>query len=814
MKKFVLKITTFVTIFLVALMAVSCELPSEEPVKISFEGVQDEYTFKTGDEFSEEILLKDVKVTDQNGKDYKDHVVVAGLNAIPLNEDGTLKQSGSWTVKINVVIDGDAVSTKIVRVVVEYVMVETEDIIVNGDFASGSVDPFTLTNIDGSVATMDVAEEELKLVIEALSWQAAFPRVEYKDLVKLEEGKYYEVQFSARATVERDVHVQVGELLAADPWFKDELPVQYYYRLTTEMQNYSFRFEAKSELADLEKLSLLFGFGTLPGDLVSEVCDVYLDNIAIVEVDSLGEDTIAPGITANDSSVFVGTEINLAGLYTVSDNIDAEPEVTVSITDEEGNAVEAIDNTKAGVYTIKVVAKDDASNEAEKSFTLTVKEKPTATTVITNGDQAAAVANGGWIEWHDQWWCGSGVTVKEATVSPSQLVIDYSIEGTNWFALQLFYYDSAIALGEAKISLDINASAAGKVTINGNVVELVVGDNQVEVTATLVAGSASFSMQFGEEGGDPAQISAGKFVLSNLTIGETAVLSGTPTEGEGGGNTDVESNVLSFGAEADAVTNGGWKYWNDQNWCGSAVTVNEATLANNVVTLDYSQTGNCWFGMQLFYYDSALALAETKISLDINASVAGNVTINGNVVELVVGDNHVEVTATLAASKASFSMQFGVLDASQISAGKFVLSNLTFDPAQGGDVTPDPEPEVTPSELPVDIVLNSAVGGAWIYVEVKWENADDAVTAIEVGSITLASGTSVAYTGEVGVSEVTSTSYKMGAGFATAEFIVADNHKLTLTVTHATYTATYEVTFVGANDPSGVDFEIISVVKK
>ena len=214
--------------------------------------------------------------------------------------------------------------------------------------------------------------------MESLSWQAAFPRLDYgqvgkDDRFSLEDGKYYEVSFDAKASVERHIHVQVGELFAEAPWFADALSVQQYIKIGTEMANYSFRFQADASRANLEQLSLLFGHGKLPDGYISEVCDMIYDNIKIVEVDSLGADTMAPSITSNGvTKFFVGDAFDATTIVTVADDQDKAPvlevleaESTLPEVDAEGKL------TTAGEYTIVYVAKDVAGNESEK-FTLNI----------------------------------------------------------------------------------------------------------------------------------------------------------------------------------------------------------------------------------------------------------------------------------------------------------------------------------------------------------------------------------------------------------------------------------------------------------
>ena len=62
-----------------------------------------------------------------------------------------------------------------------------------------------------------------------------------------------------------------------------------------------------------------------------------------------------------------------------------------------------------------------------------------------------------------------------------------------------------------KLSLTIVSSVAEKITINGTVVELAVGENQVEVTYVEDAAKASLSLQGGVNGG--VAFAAGEITL-------------------------------------------------------------------------------------------------------------------------------------------------------------------------------------------------------------------------------------------------------------------------------------------------------------
>lgn len=125
-------------------------------------------------------------------------------------------------------------------------------------------------------------------------------------------------------------------------------------------------------------------------------------------------------------------------------------------------------------------------------------------------------------------------------------------------------------------------------------------------------------------------------------------------------------------------------YWNDQNWTGSNVTVKEASVnENGQTTLTYETvSGSCWYGMQLFYKDSTLTAGKTyRLEFTITSEQAGDITVNGTVVSLQAGENHIEVpyVEPTAENLASVSIQMGVESTGKtIPANSLVVSVFSF----------------------------------------------------------------------------------------------------------------------------------------
>ncbi len=99
--------------------------------------------------------------------------------------------------------------------------------------------------------------------------------------VPFENGKTYEITFEAKSSVEKEIALQVGELLPSAPWYNDFLPSAeniFYRTITTEWATYSYKFTMTQ---DNDKGGILFGLGTVNGNAVNATC--IFDNITIEE---------------------------------------------------------------------------------------------------------------------------------------------------------------------------------------------------------------------------------------------------------------------------------------------------------------------------------------------------------------------------------------------------------------------------------------------------------------------------------------------------------------------------------------------------
>ncbi len=343
------------------------------------------------------------------------------------------------------------------------------------------------------------------------------------------------------------------------------------------------------------------------------------------------------------------------------------------------------------------------------------------------------------IYWNDQNWCGSNTAVKFAMAKEDQ--IQFRFEGaTIDFGFQLFLTNNNVIVGSKyKLKMNIWSDVAGKVTINGQDVDLKVGDNIVSVEFTSANADQNGNKIASAITFKNNEISAATLKMSNIRWTEVI---------DGVADTDVgqaceEPDLLKelkteIAAPVGVVYN------------AEAKTVAFAAVTNAV---SYKVT---------VYSDSACA-TETSFK-DVAIT-------NGGVLD----------TSALEAGTYYLKV-FAVAEDGTVSEGSTAVTLTVAAPVDDSDEEENPgEGEENPGEQLTDysVTLSSGVGGAWLNAKIDF-NGKAALTMDDVNiksaKITLASGNELKSTGKVGVEAISATSIKVGIGFASAEFVAAQNH--------------------------------------
>lgn len=478
-------------------------------------------------------------------------------------------------------------------------------------------------------------------------------------------GKFYKL--SCKINIDQDCTVNLNgnkvDLKEGDN------VITVYYQYTNGLHANSY--------AGVSSFDLVMGYnGLFVQNAVVTVSDVQW------EEDTARVQLVAPSFTLDKDGVISITDTNEVGVGGYLLNVyDGETfETTIDV--KNGEKINTATLSK-GTYTVKLVSTAISthyinSEPSETSATISVSKA--ASYDLAKADEDGAAATPGVWTYHSQDW----VTVSEAKVDDGVITISFTNNAGFFYDTQLFYKNPTnVANKTYKVTVTINSTGKGKVTLNGVVVDLKVGTHQYEVTAA--EGAVSFSLQVGYDDGTlnqdgvvigKAAFSSGTIVVSNLSFEEVEP---TPIEG-----------AIAAGSEVDSLTNvGKWIYWAAQEGWGAngIVTVSSVSCENGVVDFTYTATeGTYWFGMQLFYKNASnVAGKNYKLVLKINSSVAGDITVNGKVFTLVVGNNDIVIDSYTETEKgASLSIQFGKKDTSTVLGGTFKVSDVSFTEVSGG----------------------------------------------------------------------------------------------------------------------------------
>lgn len=141
---------------------------------------------------------------------------------------------------------------------------------------------------------------------------------------------------------------------------------------------------------------------------------------------------------------------------------------------------------------------------------------------------------------------------------------------------------------------------------------------------------------------------------------------------------------IPFGGSGDPVNAnndpGVWYYWNDQNWVGSDVTIDGATYNDGTITIPYTASGACDFGIQLYYKSPKYAYGQIyEIAMNIKTNADISVVIFSETYDLKVGDNAIKAYYTQTANEYSCYMAVKI-NGDEVPENVLVISDMVWSP--------------------------------------------------------------------------------------------------------------------------------------
>lgn len=271
-------------------------------------------------------------------------------------------------------------------------------------------------------------------------------------------------------------------------------------------------------------LSIQITFGLDGQNNAQEIKAATMEFVILGVEETQKTELVAPTFTLDSSNVISIVDSNQAGVVSYELGFFQGEELKATVTVQHGQAVD-LSTIVAGSYIVRLRAVAAANSLFTTSVWSTSQAtiesaNETVTIPVQNGDEASAVGSpDAWREWHDQDWCGSIVSVSKCEIDNSgKLDLTYSVtKGSCWFGMQLFIkYSNCQAGQQYKLTMKINSSVAGNITVCGQVIELQVGNNDVDVTFTH-GDKATLSIQFGVESAS-SMIMGGTFSLSEISV--------------------------------------------------------------------------------------------------------------------------------------------------------------------------------------------------------------------------------------------------------------------------------------------------------
>jgi len=346
----------FLFLALAGVVGLASCVEGEALTSIDFVGIAD-VEVENGSDFN---FFNGVTAVGNDGTSFTELIVLTSTSAAVNVETGELDtlQAGVHAVRYEVEYEG-IVARKFRYVTVKSPQVQEGELLVNPTVDasnSGWDDPSVVFTGEGASMTLSNDAGTLKAEVTP---GATFYAPRFGQMgIPFENGKTYEVSFEAKSTVEKEIALQVGELLPAAPWFNDFLPAAeniLYRTITTDWATYSYKFTMTQ---DNQNGGILFGLGTI-GE-ASVAATLHFDNFKIVE-STPDADTTGPVISGiDDVTITSGTAFDpLAGVSAVDvTDGDVTASISIVITDAQSNVVDPLDTNVVGVYTLTYTVAD------------------------------------------------------------------------------------------------------------------------------------------------------------------------------------------------------------------------------------------------------------------------------------------------------------------------------------------------------------------------------------------------------------------------------------------------------------------------
>ncbi len=543
-------------------------------------------------------VLDGVTALGNDGVDYTDQITLVTTSSAVNTETGALDtlQAGVHFVRYEVRV-GDIVAQYSRNITVKAPVAVEGELVVNGDMAAGIGgwnDPAVVYVADGAAMTLSAEDGALKAEVTA---GANFFTPRFGQMnIPFENGKTYEITFEAKSSVEKEIALQVGELLPAAPWYNDFLPSAeniFYRTITTEWATYSYKFTMTQ---DNDKGGILFGLGTVNGNAVNAT--MHFDNITIEESQP-DPDSSGPIFSGVEETLTLTTEDTFnprAGVTAVDVGAgDMTHAIVVEVYNANNERLAEVDMTTPGTYRIVYIVSDPYGNFTRAETLLTIVEPAallfidseefvdgafsTSPAVLPGETQDAGyqdITDPGFWYMYDGSWSGAAATYG---VTDGKFEIDVTnVAGEIWHFMLKQKGINLIEGETYKLSFDAFASVERPISVGFN-------PGLDAKVFNLTTELQTYSVEFTYEGANVETrieflfgAAVGKVTLDNIKleigIDEDALVNINSNEFVDGSFASSPA-VLPGEVQNDAyqdITDSGFWYMYDGSWSGAAAT--------------------------------------------------------------------------------------------------------------------------------------------------------------------------------------------------------------------------------------------------